>query len=94
VAVVAVVAVLVVVARVLWSDVLELVSGAALRAALDGAVAGCRQPDHVVGVDWVTSAAEVLLVAVALDYDRVVERAWGSVSAGFAGVICGYFRGI
>jgi len=77
VAVVAVVAVLVVVARVLGSDVLELVSGAALRAALDRAVAGCRQPDDVVRVDWVAGAAEVLLVAVAPDYDWVVERAWG-----------------
>jgi len=75
-AVVAVIAVLVVVATVLWSDVLELVSGAAFGAALDGAVARCGQPDDVVRVDWVAGAAEVLLVAVGLDYDWVVERAY------------------
>lgn len=45
-AVVAVAAVLVVVTRVLWSDVLELVDGAALRAALDWAVARGRQPQN------------------------------------------------
>lgn len=45
-AVVAVATVLVVVTRVLWSDVLELVDGAALGAALDGAVARGRQPQH------------------------------------------------
>lgn len=57
------------------ADVLELVHAAALRAALDGAVARGGQPDHHVAVGGRARAAEVLLVAEGLDDDRVVEGA-------------------
>ena len=71
--IVAVAAVLVVVTRVLRPDVFELVHAAALRAALDRTVAGCRQPDDDVRVGGGAGAAKVLLVAVGFDDDWVGE---------------------
>ena len=56
------VAVVVAVAVVLGANVLHLVDGAALGAALDGAVAGGGEPDDNVRVGRVTGAAKVLLV--------------------------------
>jgi hypothetical protein len=73
--VVAVVAVAV--AVVLGADVLHLVDGAALGAALDGAVARGGEPDDNVRVGGVAGATLVLLVAVGLDDDGVVQRACG-----------------
>lgn len=58
------------------ADILELVYGTALWATLDGSVAGNGQPDNDVGVSRAAGAANVLLVAVRLDSDRVLERAW------------------
>lgn len=69
------VAVAVGVVALLGTDVFHLVDGAALGAALDGAVAGAGQPDDDVGVGWVAGAAEVLLVTEGLDGDGVVDRA-------------------
>lgn len=60
---------------VLGADVLHLVDGTALGAALDGAVAGGGEPDDNVRVGRVAGAAKVLLVTEGLDGDRVVERA-------------------
>jgi hypothetical protein len=71
--VVAVVAVAV--AVVLGTNVLHLVDGAALGAALDGAVARGGEPDDNVRVGRVAGAALVLLVAEGLDDDGVVHRA-------------------
>jgi hypothetical protein len=73
--VVAVVAVAV--AVVLGADVLHLVDGAALGAALDGAVARGGEPDDNVRVGGVAGAALVLLVAEGLDDDGVVQRSCG-----------------
>jgi hypothetical protein len=67
--------VVVVVVAVLGADVLHLVDGTALRAALDGAVAGGGEPDDNVRVGRVAGAAKVLLVTEGLDGDGVVERA-------------------
>lgn len=47
----------VVVVALLGSDILHLVDGAALGAALDGAVAGAGQPDDDVGVGGAAGAA-------------------------------------
>lgn len=63
----------VVVVRVLGTNVVHLVDTTALGAALDGAVAGAGEPDDVVGVGRVAGATEVLLVAVRLDNNGVVE---------------------
>lgn len=57
----------------LRTDVLHLVHGAALWAALDGALARAGQPDDDVGVGGAAGAADILLVAEGLDCDRVVE---------------------
>jgi hypothetical protein len=65
----------VVVVAVLGADVLHLVDGTALGAALDGAVAGGGEPDDNVRVGRVAGAAKVLLVTEGLDGDGVVERA-------------------
>lgn len=75
--VVAVVAVAVGVVALGRADVLHLVNGAALGAALDRAVAGGGEPDHDVRVGRVTGAAEVLLVTEGLDGDGVLEGACG-----------------
>jgi hypothetical protein len=56
------VAVAVVVVALLGANVVHLVDGTALGAALDGAVAGGGEPDNDVRVGRVTGAAEVLLV--------------------------------
>lgn len=63
------------------ADVLHLVDGAALGAALDGAVAGSGEPDDDVRVGRVASAAEVLLVTERLDGDGVLKSAWCEVSS-------------
>jgi hypothetical protein len=65
------------VAVVLGADVLHLVDGAALGAALDGAVARGGEPDDNVRVGGVAGAALVLLVAEGLDDDGVVQRSCG-----------------
>lgn len=64
------------------ANVLEFVDGAAFWAALNGSVAGGSEPDDNVGVRWAAGAADVLLVAEGLDYDRVLHCAccgesWG-----------------
>lgn len=69
------VAVAVAVVALLRADVVHLVDGAALGAALDGAVARAGQPDDDVGVGRVAGAAKVLLVAEGLDGDGVVDGA-------------------
>lgn len=68
------VAVVVAVTIVLGTNVLHLVNGTALGAALDGAVAGGGEPDDNVGVGRVTGAAKVLLVTEGLDGDGVLKR--------------------
>ena len=62
-------------------NILELVHRSALRAALDGSVAGAGQPDGDVRVGGAASAAEVLFVTVAFDYDWVVEGAYTRLGA-------------
>lgn len=69
----AVIVVVMAVAIVLRSNVLQLVDAATLWAALNWAVARCCQPNNVVRVNRVTSAAEVLLVAKRLDKNRVLK---------------------
>lgn len=91
VGIVAVVAMVVVVALG-RADVVHLVDGAALGAALDGAVAGAGEPDDDVGVGRVTGAAKVLLVTEGLDGDRVVDGAWIDVSACALGIRNGMVR--
>jgi hypothetical protein len=68
------VAVAVAVVALRRANVVHLVDGAALRAALDGAVAGGSEPDDNVGIGGVTGAAKVLLVTERLDGDGVVKR--------------------
>lgn len=60
---------------ILRADILEFVHRAALGAALDGTVARHGQPERHVAVGRAAGAAQVLLVAEALDDDRVVHRA-------------------
>lgn len=67
------VVVVVVIVRVLGTNVIHLVDTTALGAALDGAVARAGEPDDVVGVGRVAGATEVLLVTVRLDNNGVVE---------------------
>lgn len=67
---------MVMMAVVYGADILQLVRRAALRAALNGTPAGDGEPDGNVGVDGTAGAADVLLVAEALDHDRVVERTY------------------
>lgn len=74
--IVAVVAVAVGVVALGRANVLHLVDGAALGAALDGAVAGSGEPDDNVGVGRVASAAEVLLVTEGFDGNGVLDGAW------------------
>ena len=69
------VAVAVGVVALLRTDVLHLVDGAALGAALDGAVAGGGEPDDNVRVGRVAGATLVLLVTEGLDNDGVLHRA-------------------
>lgn len=74
---------MVMMAVVYGADILQLVRRAALRAALNGTPAGDGEPDGNVGVDGTAGAADVLLVAEALDHDRVVEgtyAVWFSIS--------------
>lgn len=63
------------VAVVRGSDILHLVDGAALGAALDGAVARGGEPEDDVRVRRAAGAADVLLVAEGFDADGVVEGA-------------------
>lgn len=73
------VTVIVTVSIILWSNVLHLVHATALWAALNRAFARGRKPDDNVRVDWVTSAAEVLLVTERLDSDGVLKGSYISV---------------
>lgn len=68
------VAVVVAVTVILGTNVLHLVDGAALGAALDRTVAGGGEPDDNVRVGGVTGAAKVLLVTEGLDGDGVLKR--------------------
>lgn len=55
------------------SNILQLVHAATLWAALNWTVARCGQPDDIVGVDWVTRTANILLVAIGLDSNGILE---------------------
>lgn len=69
------------------ADILHLVDGAALRAALDGAVARGGEPEDDVRVGGAAGAADVLLVAEGLDDDGVRE---GACFAGRGVLVSGF----
>lgn len=65
----------------LRSEVVHLVDGTALGAALNRAVLRDGEPDGVVGVHRDTSASKVLLLAVGLNGDGIGNRSWVIKSA-------------
>ena len=69
----------VVVAVIFWTDVLELVDRAALWTTLDRAFSGGDQPESAVAVCGRAGTADVLLVTKASDYDGILESSCRSV---------------
>lgn len=65
-----------VVVGLLRSNVVHLVDGTTLRAALDGAVLGGGQPDDGVGVDGESSASEVTLLSERWNDDGVLHGSY------------------
>jgi hypothetical protein len=68
--------VVVVVVGLLGSNVVHLVDGTTLRAALDGAVLGGGQPYDGVGVGGESSASEVTLLSERRDDDGVLHGSY------------------